>query len=164
MCHGVALLGDRDGKGPHDGVGACLKQVIQKEQSKVYGIILRHASTDVVDFLRTNMSLHHVAYAIARRQLQQMFWEIKVGDVKKNHGFDCKTIIGSHSMHSIHSTSHCNNVLLQVKDFSYFYCHCINGTLGVQVSIDYVKPWKLVTLEPCDTSDVLCAMELDDLT
>ncbi len=31
------------------------------------------------------------------------------------------------------------------------------------MSIDYVKPWKLVTLEPCDTSDVLCDMELDEL-
>jgi len=92
------------------------------------------------------MSLPHAAYVIAKRQLQQVFLQIKVGDVNRNHGFDCRTIIGFHSMHSIRSMSHHNNVLLQVKDFSCFYCHCINGTLGVYVSIDYIKPSKLATL------------------
>jgi len=91
------------------------------------------------------MSLPHDAYVTAKRQLQQVFLEIKVGDVNRNHGFDCRKVIGFHSMHSIHSMSHHNNVLLQVKDFSCFCGHCINGTLGVCVSIDYVKPSKLVT-------------------
>jgi hypothetical protein len=30
------------------------------------------------------------------------------------------------------------------------------------LSIDYVCPWKLVTLKPCDASDVLCDIELDN--
>jgi hypothetical protein len=55
------------------------------------------------------------------------------------------------------------NVLLQVRDFSCFCCHCIDGTTSVCVSIDYIKPLKLVTLEPCDTFDVLRDMELADL-
>lgn len=94
------------------------KEVIQKEQLKVDGIILHNVLIDVVNFLKTNMSLPHVACATTKQQLQQMFCEIKVGDVNRNHGFDCRTIIGSHSMHSICSMSHRNNVLLQVKDFS----------------------------------------------
>jgi len=130
---------------------------------KADGIIFHNASTNVVNFLKANMSLPHAAYAIAIRQLQRVFWEIKVGDVNRNHGFDCRIVIGSHSMHSIRSMSHRNNVLLQVRDFSYFCCHCINGTPSAYVSIDYVKPWKLVSLKPCDTSNVLCDMELDDL-
>lgn len=47
--------------------------------------------------------------------------------------------------------------------FPAFVTIVFNGTPSVCVSIDYVKPWKLVTLEPCDTSGVLCDMELDDL-
>lgn len=78
------------GKGPHDGVGTWLKQVIQKEQLKANGVILHNASIDVVNFLKANMLLPHTAYATTKRQLQQVFWEINVGDVNKNHGFDCR--------------------------------------------------------------------------
>jgi len=58
--------GTRHGKGLHDGVGTYLKEVIQKEQLKENGVIFSNASTNVVTFLKANMSLPHAAYAIAR--------------------------------------------------------------------------------------------------
>jgi hypothetical protein len=112
--------GTGQGKGPHDGVGAFLKQFIQKEQLKANGVILHNASINVVNFLKANMSLLHAAYAIAKQQLQRVFLEIKARDVNRNHGFDCRTVIGFHSIHSICSMNHRNNVLLQVRDFSCF--------------------------------------------
>lgn len=39
--------GSSHGKGPQDGVGACLKQVLQKEQLKPNGILIQNAK-DVV--------------------------------------------------------------------------------------------------------------------
>ncbi len=57
--------GTGHGKGLHDGARACLKQAIWKEQLKANGEIL-HNALDVVNFLRTNMSLPHVAYASTR--------------------------------------------------------------------------------------------------
>ncbi len=65
---------------------------------KENGVILSNASTNVVNFLKANMSLPHAAYAIARWQLQRVFLEIKVGDVNRNHGFDYRIVIGFCSM------------------------------------------------------------------
>jgi len=54
-----------------------------------------------------------------------------------------------------------NNVLLEVKKFSYFCHHCID-VIGDCTSKGYVEPWKLVTLKPCVALDVLCDVEYDE--
>lgn len=86
---------------------------------KADGAIL-HNAFDVVNFLKANMSLPHAAYASTRQQMQRVFWKIKIGDVNRDHGFNCRIVSGSHSMHLVHSMNHYNNVLLQVSDFRAF--------------------------------------------
>ncbi len=70
-----------------------MKQVIRKEQLKADGVVFHTILINVLNFLKANMSLLHATYATTRRQLQRIFWEIKVGDVNRNHGFDCRTLL-----------------------------------------------------------------------
>jgi hypothetical protein len=83
---------------------------------KSEGAIL-HNAYDVVNFLRISMSLLHAAYAIARQLVQLVFWEIKIGDIDRTHGFDCRIVSDSCKMHSIRSRSHYNKSLLQTRDY-----------------------------------------------
>jgi hypothetical protein len=67
--------------------------------------------------------------------MQCVFWEMKIRDVNRTHGFNYKIVSGFRNMHLVHSMSHYNNVLLQVRDFSCFYCHYIDGMSNVCLSI-----------------------------
>ncbi len=81
--------GTGHGKGPHDGVGACLKQCIRTEQLQANGAKLHNAS-DVTNFLRIAMNVSHVAYSRAKLEVVKKFIEIKVGEVDRQHLFNCK--------------------------------------------------------------------------
>lgn len=43
--------------------------------------------------------------------------EIKVGEVNRTHGYNCRTIVGSRSLHSMWFVGHANNVLLETNFF-----------------------------------------------
>lgn len=81
---------------------------------------------DVVVFLNTTINLPRATYDFAILQVRTL-WEIKVGDVDREHSFDARTILGSRIMHSICFVSNTQNVLLHVKDYYYFCPHCQMG-------------------------------------
>jgi hypothetical protein len=148
------------GKGPHDGAGACLKQALRKEQLKPYGARLQNAS-DVVEFLKNSMNKEHAAYVGARREVKRNFHEIKESMVDRHHGFNCRTVKGSRSLHSVRSMSHSNNVLLETRALACFCTGCVDPKPGLLcVSTSHVPPWKLVTLQPCAADDAECEVEL----
>ena len=115
-------------------------------------------------FLNTTLNQPHVAYPRAKLEVDRVCWEVKKDDVRRDRGYNARTVDGSRSMHSIRSISHFNNVMLECRDFSCFCSNCIGG-LGTTCSNSaYVQPWKLITLEPCDAEDVLCDPEYNDTT
>ncbi len=63
-------------------------------------------------FLNIAINLPHATYDFAKLQVDRIFWEIKVGDVAREHSFDVRTVIGSRDMHSIRSVNNTHNVLL----------------------------------------------------
>ena len=151
--------GTGHGKGPHDGAGACVKQALRKEQLKAQdGVILQNAH-DVVMFLEKTMDRQHLAYEGARRDVNRNFWEIKLGDVNRDHGYDCRTIVGSRSKHSVRSVSSTNNTLLEIREFSCFCIHCTDGVPGKCPQRNHVDNWNLITLEPCNSFDAQCEQD-----
>jgi hypothetical protein len=116
---------------------------------------------DVVVFLNTTINLPHATYDFAILQVR-ILWEIKVGDVDREQSFDARTFLGSKNMHSIYFLSNTQNVLLQVKDYSFFCPHCLDGALGHCLLENYVSTWKLITLEQCLSTNALCDIEMGD--
>jgi hypothetical protein len=52
-----------------------------------------------------------------------------------------------------------NNALFKIRELSCFCCHYIEDVLGDCTSKGYVDPWRLVKLEPCHATYVLCDVE-----
>ena len=144
----------RHGKGPHDGVGACLKQTLRKEQLKPGSRRLQNAK-DVIEFLKFTMNMPNLAYPRAKRLVSRHFIDIGEFEVTKDEALNCKGIAGSRSMYSIWSVSPTNNVLLEVREFSCFCEYCTKENPGTCPNKDYVEPWKLMTLEPIQVGDVV---------
>ncbi|CAM6096299.1 unnamed protein product [Calypogeia fissa] len=97
------------------------------------------------------MSLPHLAYKRAKIEVRRHFHLVKVGDVDRTFGKDCKTVDGSRSKHSIQSVSHTNSTLLRVREFSCFCDFCVDGGDGPCTNAQHVKRYDLITLEPCIT-------------
>jgi hypothetical protein len=151
--------GTGHGKGPHDGAGACLKQTIRKEQLKPDSVRL-HGASDVVNFLKTAMNLPNAAYPGARRVVCRHFHLIGKTEVSRVKDMACNTIQGSRSMHSIRSVSHQNNVLLECRDFSCFCLACVaRNSIEVCPRRSYATPWRLITLEPSSSKEVVQELE-----
>jgi hypothetical protein len=87
---------------------------------------------------------------------------VKEGEFEITRGFDYMTMVRFGSIHSIRVVNASNNVLLGAREFSYFCCHYIDDVPGDCISKGYVEPWKLVTLEPCEATNVLCDVEYDE--
>ncbi len=88
---------------------------------------------------------------------------MKVEDVDRiTRGFNYKIMLRSRHMHSVQAINALNNVLLEVKKFSYFCHHYIDIASGDCISKGYIEPWRLVTLEPCHSEDVFCDVEYDE--
>jgi len=114
-------LGTSHGKGPHDGVGACLKQAIKKEQLKAHGENLKNIH-DVVFYLQRSMNQPHIAYEGVKKDARRVSWEVKERDLNRTQGFDYKTVARFWNMHSMQAISASNNIFLEVRDFSCL-CH-----------------------------------------
>jgi hypothetical protein len=155
-----SFWGTGHGKGPHDGVGACLKQCIRKEQLKPDARKL-HNATDVVAYLREAMNLGNAAYPKAKRVVHRNFREIGEEEVVRTDPLDCKTIPGSRSMHCIRSVSHSNHVLLECRDFSCFCDHYYERVPGECSNKSHVSPWKLLTLEPVRSTNAVQETKLE---
>jgi hypothetical protein len=154
--------GTGHGKGPHDGAGACLKQSLRKEQVKPDAIKL-HNAADVVAYLKDSMNMPNAAYPKARRLVNRHFIEIGQNEVLRTDPLDCKTVPGSRSMHSIRSISRWNNTLLECRDFSCFCDHCLDGVPGVCPHKPHASPWKLITLEPIKSTDIVQESEEEEV-
>lgn len=146
--------GTGHGKGPHDGAGACVKRALRKEQVKEDSVRLHNAS-DVVNFLRRDMSLPHAAYPGARKEVIRHFHLIGVTDVVRDKPLACQTVPGSRSMHSIRSVSHSSNVLLECRDFCCFCPACQRHGSGTCVNSAHARSWELVTLQPIASNDIV---------
>jgi hypothetical protein len=66
-------------------------------------------------------------------------------------------------MHLVQTINVLNNALLEVREFSYFCCHCIDVASRNYISGGYVEPWRLVTLEPCHSRGALYNVEYDEI-
>ncbi len=98
------------------------------------------------------MSLRHVAYEHIRLDVKHNFMELKVGEVDRTHGYNCRTIPRSKSLHYVRSISHANNVLLETREFSCFCDKCVDDIAeGNCDSKLHVSPWTLLTLQPCNS-------------
>ncbi len=115
------------GKGEVDGCRILLKRELIKEQIKTNGQKLQNAS-ECVQFLVSEFNKYHVAYAyaFAKKQANKLFWEIKVGDVDRSKGWECETLNGNWKMHQIRYVSHKDPTLLQCRELSCFYVHCVD--------------------------------------
>jgi hypothetical protein len=153
---GWHFFGTGHGKGTWDGAGAHLKNFLRSEQLKTNGQKL-HNAADVVEFCNTQMSMPHLAYKRAKLEVRRHFHLVKMEDVNRNIGWDCKTVPGSRSKHSIQSVSHVNKTLLRVRELSCFCDFCMDGGDGPCASSTHVSKYDLVTLEPC-----LSAARLDE--
>ncbi len=71
-------------------------------------------------------------------------------------------LAGSRSMHFMQVVSAPNNALFKIRELSCFCCHYIEDVLGDCTSKGYVDPWRLVKLEPCHATYVLCDVEYDE--
>jgi hypothetical protein len=141
-------------KGPHDGAGACLKQMLWKEQLKVDDHKFQNA-WDMVSFLDSiQNSAGDSSSGTMKRDAHRVYREISKTEVDRvKRVFNYKTIIlGSRSMHSVWSVSHSNPKLIECRD----YCFCIFCMFGEGITYpnqSHVGNWNLVTIEPYDTSD-----------
>lgn len=105
--------GTGHGKGPHDGAGAVVKQVLRRVQ--IARVKLDHAN-DVVAYLREYFNREHAAYAAAKGQVKRVFREIKIDEVDCSRLYNCKTVPGSRKLHSICSVSSTDPTLLQIRE------------------------------------------------
>jgi hypothetical protein len=140
-----------------------LKQSLRKEQLRPNSRSMQNAS-DVVSYLKEAMNMPHAAYPLARRPVDRHFWEIPLeGGVDRSNPMNCRTVDGSRSMHSIRSVSHTNNVLLEARDYSCFCERCVFNVQEIPCpSTTHVSPWRLLTLEPTDSSEALQEPEETD--
>jgi hypothetical protein len=147
--------GTGHGKGPHDGAGACLKQMLRREQLKTDGWKLQNAA-DVVTFLNSTITLPLSEFVGPyKKNVNRIFWEIGRHEVDHNTTqFSCKTIPGSRSMHSVRSVSHEKPTLVEARDFSCFCASCVSrNPLEECTNLGHVQPWRLHTLEPCAVTE-----------
>jgi hypothetical protein len=146
--------GTGHGKGPHDGAGACLKQLLRKEQLKTNGHKLQCAK-DVVEFLNSSLAPSTTWEGLAKKDIHRVFREIGENEVDRvKRVYNCKTIAGSRAMHSVRSISHDKPLSIQCRNYSCFCTSCMSTGPGSCPNSSHVEPWRLVTVEPCSVKDV----------
>jgi hypothetical protein len=102
------------------------------------------------------MNAPNAAYPRIKRTVERHFQEIGLHEVDKTVAFDCKSVHGFRSLYLIRSVSHSNNVLLEIREFSYFCVDCMNRhPLGIWTNSEFVEPWILQTLEPISAGDAI---------
>jgi hypothetical protein len=77
-----------------------------------------------LNFLEHNQTSKHVAHALARRDVNKWFWEVKVGKLVMWIG--CEILNGSRKMHQVRFVSYQDPMLLQCCELSCFYVHCLD--------------------------------------
>jgi hypothetical protein len=85
-----------------------------------------------------------------------------LGDVDCTHSYEAHIVNGSISKHTIWFVSHLNKTLQHVHELYYFCKYCVNGGDGPCDNYIHVRPWDLVTLEPCSPIDVRCDLDIHD--
>jgi hypothetical protein len=68
--------------------------------------------------------------------------------------WDCKKIEGCHSMYSIASISYWDCTLLNDRELECFCVECMDDNSDFCEMKSHVKPWRLLTLEPLNMSQV----------
>jgi len=72
----------------------------------------------------------------ARLEVARKFIEIQISEVDRQHLINCKIVVGSWSMHSIHLINHLNNIMLQAQDYTCSCMHCvINNHVGKKLHL-----------------------------
>ncbi len=82
------------------------------------------------------------------------FLLIKPKDVDHIASWDYKNIEGCHSMHFLVSISHQDCILLNVKELACFCADCMDDNSNFYEMKSRVQPWRLLTLEPFNMSQV----------
>ena len=87
------------------------------------------------------------------KEANRFFWEIPK-DCMRERTFDCETVKGSQSLHSIYSFSIADPTLLFVRKLSCFCAYCFDFDCTNCVNKSHVEGWELVKLKPGNLNHV----------
>ena len=125
------------------------------------GIRLHNAS-DAVAYLRQYMGRQYAGYTNVRRDVKRYFYEVASTDVVRADQFNARTVEGTRSFHQVCSVG-LDMISLQVRTLSCFCSFCQDGGDGPCDNADYVEPYKLIRIEPCNIDDVRADVEHVDV-
>ena len=119
-------------QGRTNGAGAVIKSSLTQYQVQSNCPKL-DCVVDVVALLRQTLSNGATAtYASQAHYVSRVFWEIELGDVKREKIWDVKTIKNTRSMHSIFAYSEHDRTVLRTHSLSCF-CSACKQKSGVDV-------------------------------
>jgi hypothetical protein len=84
------------------------------------------------------------------------FHLFKPKEVDRTKSWEYKNIGGLCSMHFVASISLQDCTLLNMRDLAYFCNECMDDNFEFYLGKNHVKPWRLLTLEPTNFSQVPC--------
>jgi hypothetical protein len=113
-------------------------------------------AANVIAFRERKQNEQHAAYPNVWSDVVRYFHE----DVDHRTSWDYKRIDGCRSMHFVAFVSHLNNTLLNVRDFACFCPEYMDENFEFCNTLSHVKPWKLLTLEPLNVTQVLQCLNL----
>jgi hypothetical protein len=76
--------------------------------------------------LTTKNNKYHVAHPTTHKNINKLFWDVKVGEVDKSKPFNYETIRGNYNMHQIQSIPNNDPTLLQCRNIPFFFYACID--------------------------------------
>lgn len=138
--------------GEWDGAGAVVKTRLRNEQLQNPDRPLQNAS-DVVAFLNETLANRVIMSSerCGRDEISRYFHDIARDSVPRHEPWDCDTVPGSRSLHSISSLSAADPTKLMVRHLS---CYCSNCQVQNWESCEnksHVTPWTLAKLKPRNT-------------
>jgi len=80
----------------------------------------------IVKFLTTKNNNYHVAHSTTHKNINKLFWDVKVGEVDKSKPINYETICGNYNMHQIQSIPNKDPTLLQCHNIPFFCVVCMD--------------------------------------
>jgi hypothetical protein len=147
-------FGTGHGKAEWDGAGAVVNSALRQSQLHDNWRRMQNAH-DAVSFLNEKMggAVDTNFQKTGIKEANRFFWEIPK-DCMRERSFDCETVKGSQSLHSIYSFSIADPTLLFVRKLSCFCAYCFDFDCTNCVNKSHVEGWELVKLKPGNLNHV----------
>ncbi len=108
---------------------------------------------DVVSFYEKKKE-KHVAYPNAHRNMSKLFYLVKPKDIDQSVAWDYKSIPSFQSMHSMAFVSPQDITLFKLRQLTCFCPNYMDDNAKFFEKKSHVPPWKLLTLEPTNVTQV----------